>query len=358
MVYKFCVLGFDVQSKPKPSLSCEGLDFASGWKASVCTTRLADAHALLNWFLNKQAKTNTAAGLLLEWFAVGSCEWTLLVHPISIGAQAINWFVCSKHKHSLIYGAFASCVLVVLAIGFGSFLNFKLGCAVLAHCFEPLIVATLFGHRSLLDHVDSVLNRVYSTDLDLGRQKLAMIVGRDVAVASESEVCSAVVLSLVENFCDATFSPLLFYLLWGLPGLMAYKVVDLADSLFGSLKSTSGAIGIWLAMLDDVFSYIPSRILGLLFVTTFCAVGFGSRSFEVYKDGHSLVSLNCGLCAAAAASHLEVRIGGSRCYKGVLIKDRQFNALARCANGLDVRRAQLAVNLVCLVLAAASAVLL
>ncbi|XXM93560.1 CobD/CbiB family cobalamin biosynthesis protein [Candidatus Hodgkinia cicadicola] len=217
----------------------------------------------------------------------------LLFTPVSAGAQAINWFGCSKRKHSLIYSVFASCVLVALAVGFGTALNFKPGSGVLARCFEALIVATLFGHRSLLDHVDSVLNRIYSTDLSLGRQKLAMIVGRDVAIASESEVCSAVVLSLVENFCDATFSPLLFYLFWGLPGLVAYKVVDLANSLFGSLNSTSGAVGSLLAMLDDVFSYIPSRILGLVFETVFCVIGYGSRSASAYKRGHSLVSLNC-----------------------------------------------------------------
>ena len=39
--------------------------------------------------------------------------------------------------------------------------------------------------------------------------------------------------SLAENFSDAVVAPALAFLLFGLPGLLAYKAINTADSMLG-----------------------------------------------------------------------------------------------------------------------------
>ncbi len=59
---------------------------------------------------------------------------------------------------------------------------------------------------------------------------VARIVGRDTATMTEPEVARAAIESAAENLSDGVIAPALFFLVFGLPGLLVYKVVNTADS--------------------------------------------------------------------------------------------------------------------------------
>lgn len=167
----------------------------------------------------------------------------MFVHPISAFAHIIGRLLKTKLERAVFCGVALNCAFVAMSVGLGCGLHCVLRNNFLGQAFEALIVASLFSHACLFAHVNNVLNRVYSTEFDVSKHNLAMIVGRDVSCASEREVCAVAVLSLIENFCDGVFSPLFYYLLLGLPGLLTYKVVELADSVYGNHKRESRALG-------------------------------------------------------------------------------------------------------------------
>lgn len=59
--------------------------------------------------------------------------------------------------------------------------------------------------------------------LEEGRRQVARIVGRDTSELSAQEVRTAALETLAENLSDGVVAPLFWYLLLGVPGMLAYK---------------------------------------------------------------------------------------------------------------------------------------
>ena len=65
------------------------------------------------------------------------------------------------------------------------------------------------------------------------RRAVSMIVGRDPDQLDEAGVCRAAIESCAENFSDGVVAPVFWLALLGLPGLIAYKAINTADSMIG-----------------------------------------------------------------------------------------------------------------------------
>jgi len=105
---------------------------------------------------------------------------------------------------------------------------------------QVLIVAILIAQRSLSDHVFAVA-RALKIDVPSGRESVAMIVGRDTSVLDES-------------------APVFWFLLFGLPGLLIYKIVNTADSMIAHRNEDYADFGYATAKLDDLLNWLPARI--------------------------------------------------------------------------------------------------
>ena len=90
---------------------------------------------------------------------------------------------------------------------------------------EAVVVSTLLAFRGLYDHVARVA-RALGEGLAAGRRAVREIVGRDPDSLDEDGVGRAAVESLAENFSDGVVAPAFWYLLFGLPGLFAYKAIN------------------------------------------------------------------------------------------------------------------------------------
>lgn len=105
-------------------------------------------------------------------------------------------------------------------------------------------------------------------DLELARELLLGLAGRDASELSPALVRSAAVESAAENLADGLLAPLLAFVL-GLPlGLAAgagaaawVKAVNTLDSMLGYRSKPHGAAS---ARLDDVVMWVPARASALL----------------------------------------------------------------------------------------------
>lgn len=176
--------------------------------------------------------------------------------------------------------------------------------------------------------------------LEDGRKQVARIVGRDTAELSAQEVRTAALETLAENLSDGVIAPLFWFLALGVPGALAYKMINTLDSMIGYQNERYKDFGCWAARIDDVANYIPARITALLIVvvgTLFNKAKLNKtrdlnktrelnktrdlaslrRNFAfVMKYGPQHASPNSGWPEAALASILDCRFGGPHNYFG------------------------------------------
>ena len=151
--------------------------------------------------------------------------------------------------------------------------------------------------------------------LQEGRAQVARIVGRDTGGLSAQQVRTAALETLAENLSDGVIAPLFWYMLLGVPGMMAYKMVNTLDSMIGYKTERYKDFGCWAAHIDDVANYVPARLSALLMVMV---AGRPRLAPFVCRNGRNHASPNSGWPEAALAAILNCRFGGPHHYFGQL----------------------------------------
>jgi len=195
----------------------------------------------------------------------------------------------------------------------------------------PLVAA-----RSLHDHVKAVALPLAQGDLTRAREAVSMIVGRDPERLNEAGVARAALESLAESTSDGVLAPLFWGLIFGLPGIAAYKAINTMDSMIGHLSPRHAAFGWAAARIDDLVNLIPARLSGLIFAAM---SGDWRTSLKVMlRDASMHRSPNAGWPEAALAGALGVRLSGPRIYDGALTDEPWVNDEAPDPGAADLGR--------------------
>lgn len=177
---------------------------------------------------------------------------------------------------------------------------------------EALAVVILIAQKSLVDHVRAVADALRRSVAE-GRRAVAMIVGRDTAQMTGPDIARAAIESAAENLSDGVVAPIFWYLVLGLPGIVAYKLVNTADSMIGHMTPRHRDFGWASARLDDLLNLIPARLTALLI-----ALSHGWLDPKpVLRDAPKHRSPNAGWPESALAPVLNVALSGPRSYDGV-----------------------------------------
>ena len=181
---------------------------------------------------------------------------------------------------------------------------------------DVALISTTLSMRGLATAAGNVERGLYEGRLERARARLARFVGRDTEDLSESEVCRAAVESVAENTSDGVVAPMLYGVLFGAPGALAYKAVNTLDSMVGYRRPPYEDLGWASARLDDLANLAPSR---LTMLSTAAISGRPlSTLLTALRYGPLTTSPNAGMAEAAFAGALGVRLGGANTYGGVL----------------------------------------
>jgi adenosylcobinamide-phosphate synthase len=213
---------------------------------------------------------------------------------------------------------------------------------ILGFILAVVIVAALIAAGSLDQHVRAVAAALRNDGLAGGRQRIAKIVGRDPEVLDQAAICRAAIESLAENASDGVTAPALWYLIGGLPGMIAYKAINTADSMIGHMSERYQAFGWAAAKLDDLVNWPASRLTGLIFIAAASVVPGTSASsaWQAFcRDARLHRSPNAGWPEAAMAGALGLRLAGPRVYDGVLVQDHWMGDGRAEATVEDIERA-------------------
>ena len=186
------------------------------------------------------------------------------------------------------------------------------------YVLNVLLAIPFIAQHSLTQHVEAV-TKALSQSTEDARNKVAKIVGRDVTSLNQPGIAKAALESLAENASDGVVAPVLWYALLGLPGIVAYKAINTADSMIGHKSEKYLHFGWAAAKLDDLVNLPASRLTGLLFVVAAYANGKAAAQnawASMRRDAPKHNSPNAGWPEAAMAGALGLQFGGARDYDG------------------------------------------
>jgi adenosylcobinamide-phosphate synthase len=263
--------------------------------------------------------------------------WRRLAHPVAVFGAAIGWLdrmlnreAWSEQQRNSA-GIASVVIIVTMAALLGLLLQMGLHRSFVGNMALGLIASVFIAQRSLYQHVARVREAFEEGGLAAARQSVSMIVGRDPELLNEAGVCRAAIESCAENFSDGVVAPVFWLALLGLPGLIAYKAINTADSMIGHRNERYESFGWAAARLDDLVNWIPARLSALLLaVAAPVARGSINTAFSVVKrDASKHRSPNAGWPESAMAGALGLALAGPRGYPGYVVDDPFLNAEAR-----------------------------
>ena len=276
---------------------------------------------------------------------IGDPRW--LPHPIRLMGWLTGLLDRTLNRERLGVAArvFLGAVAVLLVVGVSAAAGWliadqasALGWGWLA---ELLLVAMLLAQRTMADHMVRVA-RALDTGADPARAAVRHIVGRDVRALDEHGIARAAIESGAENYSDGVVAPAFWYLLLGLPGLLAYKAINTMDSMIGHRSPRHRAFGRAAARIDDAVNWVPARIAGglIALAALFLPGAAPGRAWRtMVRDAPRHSSPNAGWPEAAMAGALGLALLGPRRYEGEAAADEAWLGDGRNdATADDVRR--------------------
>jgi adenosylcobinamide-phosphate synthase len=264
-----------------------------------------------------------AAALLIDRVAgEPDAVWRRLPHPVVLVGRAIDLLERRLRRpadtpaRERRMGTVLITLLTLAGLACGWFLQTALLALPLGWLWLGLIMSTLIAQKSLLDHVDAVAAGLQQS-IEVGRLAVARIVGRDTATLDGPAIGRAATESLAENLSDGVIAPLFWALLLGLPGILAYKIVNTADSMIGHKTPRHLHFGRAAARLDDALNWLPARLTASLVIVAASCTGTAREAWRITRrDARLHRSPNAGWPEAAMAGALGVRLSGPRIYGG------------------------------------------
>ncbi len=278
--------------------------------------------------------------------------WRRIPHPAALMGRAVGALDrhLNKGQNRRVKGILALLILLIPAAALGQVIHkLPLGLGL-----ELAFAAILLAQNSLMRHVTAVANGLEISLIE-GRKTVAMIVGRDAKALDETGVARAAIESAAENFSDGVVAPAFWFLLFGLPGILVYKLTNTADSMIGYKTEKHRDFGWAAARFDDLLNWIPARLTGVLIA----AAHLSPKALHIMRRDAGLHrSPNAGWPEAATAAVLGIAVSGPRSYHGQMTDDPFVNPEGqRELKAPDIRRAvkalwrSWAVLLACLIIA-------
>ncbi|MFJ8886488.1 cobalamin biosynthesis protein [Streptomyces sp. NPDC102402] len=173
---------------------------------------------------------------------------------------------------------------------------------------------SVVGGTSLGREARAIGGALEAGDIELARERLPHLCGRDPQALDGPGIARAVVESVAENTSDAVVGALVWGALGGVPGLVGFRAVNTLDAMVGHKSPRHRRYGWASARLDDLAGWPGARLTAAL------AVAAGGRPREAVRawraDAGRHPSPNAGPVEASFAGALGVRLGGTLAYGG------------------------------------------
>lgn len=264
-----------------------------------------------------------AAALFLD-FIISDPKW--LPHPVVMMAVMINFLEKKlwRKNQSPLRRKLLGGILVVVVLISSYFISYFLVETsqqlnkYFAYFIKILLLSLCLALKGLIKAGKEVYNALQADNLELAREKVNLIVGRDCSNSDQQQVIRAALETLAENTSDGIVAPIFYYLLGGLPLAVVYKAVNTMDSMLGYKNEKYLNFGFAAAKTDDLVNYLPARITAIFMLAASLLLNYNFKNAfkTIRQDASGHPSPNAGYPEAAAAGALSLRFGGFNFYQG------------------------------------------
>ena len=300
-------------------------------------------------------------------------------HPVRLTGQLIIQMESFLRRIGLsgITGGWLLVLFTIIIILSAYFILKIIFCAIHVWALLALniyIVYSCIAFRDLFDHAHPVAEALENDDLFAARRAVQKIVGRDASNLDAFGVARAAVESLAENFVDGLLSPVFWYAMGCLAGvligfqhnmtaifgILIYRVVNTLDSMVGYRNERYFYFGRFSARLDDVMNFIPARLSIIILMSTsvLCKMDACNCWKIARRDRLKHPSPNAGHAESCVAGALNLRLGGPINYGHELYQKSWLGDGTADASYRDVRRCSRLVSFAGMIAVISFAVLL
>jgi len=275
-------------------------------------------------------------------------------HPLVGFGRLVSYVEAKSYADSRVRGTLVTFAIVVVGVFAVLLIYYKIGNVFSDLCLylmpnsiedfieqflSMLLSATIIylaiGWRSLREHAVAIANALQEDNLDSARLNAAKILSRDTSKLNEKEISSATIESILENGNDALFAVIFWYCVLGETGVVAYRLVNTLDAMWGYKSSRYLKFGWAAARLDDVMNYVPARLVAISYAIA------GKTKWAIlswFTQARHWKSPNAGPVMAAGAGSLGLCLGGAAVYHGE-IQQRPVLGRGESASVADIDRA-------------------
>lgn len=193
------------------------------------------------------------------------------------------------------------------------------------------------GGTSLGREARAIGGALAAGDIEVARERLPHLCGRDPQALDADGIARAVVESVAENTSDAVVGALVWGALGGVPGLVGFRAVNTLDAMVGHKSVKYRRYGWASARLDDVLGWPGARLTAVLAAAAGDSPRGAVRAWR--DDAAQHPSPNAGPVEAAFAGALGVRLGGTLSYAGRVEHRPVLNGDGRGVEVADIERA-------------------
>lgn len=248
------------------------------------------------------------------------------VHPVVWIGKLINLLKNAAPKtHRKFYGVIMAlcCVFFAALLGYSVLYIVALPGipGILALFIEAYFLKATFAINCLLSPAREIYKHLEENRLEKVRELLPIYVSRNTSKLTKTQMSSAVIESVSENYVDGILSPIFYYALFGEFGLVAayvFKAISTLDSMVGYKTEPYKELGYFSAKSDDVLNWIPARISVIFILAAAIIVALLPKKQgkinpfnsirSAREDGMKTPSPNSGYPMAATAGALGVKL--------------------------------------------------
>jgi adenosylcobinamide-phosphate synthase len=180
---------------------------------------------------------------------------------------------------------------------------------VLQLAMSIFLLKSSFALRELGAAAGRVRALVETGDLPRAREALRSLCSRDPTHLDGEALLTGAVQSVAENLSDSFVAPLFYFVLFGVPGAMAYRAINTLDAMIG-YRGPFEALGKASARLDDAANWLPARLTAALLLLAGMLAGHDAAgAWRIFRrDRKNSPSPNGGRPMAMMAGLLGVQL--------------------------------------------------
>ena len=238
-----------------------------------------------------------------------------VIHPVAWMGKVVSFLEKGGNALHPRFQFFYGLGMVILTVGLFTvpvyyLLIYLKGFNLSAHIIiAAVLLKSSFSLKGLGQAALAIKRLLAENKIDEARFQLRALVSRDTRELPKPLLVSATVESVAEGICDSIVAPLFYFLLFGVPGAVGYRVVNTMDAMIG-YHGRYEYLGKFASWLDDILNFIPARITALILVlAAFLSRRNGRNAWQVALKEHARTeSPNAGWPMAAVAGALDVQL--------------------------------------------------